>query len=152
MDNSASKPEAAITAAPITEPAPASMLPELHGVTPSDSIIEPRVLRLLRPRRSLGRRVTERLILGAAALLLYAALTLIPFEMPGSTVVLRGTIDPSEQIPSAETTAAIAAPASTPAAPSWLSPNLLYVAPWPPQSPVLPKAEVPLPLERPTRQ
>jgi len=107
---------------------------------------------MLRPRRSLGRRVTERLILGVAALLLYAAVTLIPFEMPRSTVVLRDTIDSNEQIPTADTTAAIAAPPSTPAAPSWLSPNLLYVPPWPPQSPVPPKAEVPLPLERPTRQ
>lgn len=155
MDNSGQPSNRATTptAGLRPEPAIASIVTESHGVTPSDSInVEWRLLRILHPRRSLGRRVAERLILGVAALLLYAGSTWIPFEAPQSMPILRGTIESGDQNLTAYSAAASADAPSTPVAPSWLSPDLFYMPAWPPPSPALPRAEVPSPLPRPTRQ
>jgi hypothetical protein len=133
--------------------APASV-PELPGVTRSEAVIavESRVLDTLRSaQRSAARRITERLTLGVAALALYAAWVWLPSEGPRETQVLRGTIRP-EGIAPPETTAAITAPASNLSPPPWFSPQLLYVPTWIPPPSDAPRAAVPLPLPRPTRQ
>jgi hypothetical protein len=129
-------------------------LPKLPGVTRLDAIVavEPRVLRVLRPvPRSIARRITERLMLGVAALALYAASVWVPPEGPREIQVLRGAIRPEEIAP-AESTGSITAPASKSTPPLWFSPQLLYVpTSMPPPSDPL-RAGVPLPLPRPTRQ
>jgi hypothetical protein len=128
-----------------------SILPELPGVTRSEAV-EPRVLDTLRSTpRSVARRITERLMLGGAALALYAAWVWLPSEGPRETQVLRGTIR-LEGIAPPETTAATTAPASNPSPPPWFSPQLLYVPTWmtPPADAL--RGGVPLPLPRPTRQ
>jgi hypothetical protein len=137
-----------------TVPASASIVPDLPGVTYSDSVIavEPRVSATLRsPPRSIVRRITERLILGVALLVLYAAWIWIPPETPRTTQVLRGTLEP-EEIVRPESTAAVTAPASKPTPPPWFSPQLLYVPTWMPAPPAAPRTQVPLPMARPAPQ
>jgi hypothetical protein len=137
-----------------TVPAAPSIVPELPGVTYSDSVIavEPRVSRALRsPPRSIARRITERLILGVALLALYAVWIWIPPETPRTTQVLRGTLEP-EEIVRPESTAAIKAPASKPTPPPWFSPQLLYVPAWMPAPLATPRAQVPLHMARPAPQ
>src|SRR5258708_33124147 len=111
MDSSAqtSEPASSDAPAPTIEPAAPSILPELPRLAYSDSIaVEPRVLRTLgHPRRSVARRVTERLVLGVAALVFFAALIWSPNEAP--TQVLRGTIGSPEEMPTGSSTAAIGA-------------------------------------------
>jgi hypothetical protein len=131
-----------------------SIVPELPGVARSEAVIaiEPRVLDTLRSApRSVARRITERLMLGVAALALYAAWVWLSSEGPRQTQVLRGTIRPEEIAPR-ETTAAITAPASNPSPPPWFSPQLFYVPSWMPPPSDAVRAGVPLPLPRPTRQ
>ena len=140
-------------ASPIDVAAP-SVMPELPRVTRSDAIIsvEPRVLRILLPApRSIGRRITERLILGVAALALCAAWIWLSPEAPRKPQVLRGTLEPEEIAP-AESTAAITAPESKPTPPPWFSPQLQYVPTWMPPPSAAPRSGVPLPMPRPTRQ
>jgi hypothetical protein len=132
-----------------------SIVPELPGVTYSDSVIavvDPSVSRTLRsPPRSVARRVTERLVLGLAALALYAAWIWILPDAARETPVLRGTTEPAEIVPDAST-ASIPARASQQTPPPWFSPQLLYIPTWmPPPSPS-PPAGVPLPMPRPSRQ
>jgi hypothetical protein len=112
----------------------ARVVPEFPSVTFSDAIafVEPRVLQELRPaRRSLARRITERLILGSAALASYAALVGLPAESPRAPQTLRGSLEVEENAP-AENTAAITAYGSRATPPPWFSPQLLYVPSWMP--------------------
>ena len=156
MDNSAqtSDPATAYTASSTAEQIAASAIGEVHAGPFSDSITTPpELLRVLRPPpRSLARRITERLLLGVAALLLYAGLTWIPFEASRPAAILRGSIESSQGTPAAESPVDFAAQPSKAEVPSWLSPNLLYVPAWSPPSPASPNAEVRLPLPRPTRE
>jgi hypothetical protein len=122
----------------VANPAAAStdvgVLRELPRVTFSDAItfVEPRVLQDLLPaRRSFARRITERLILGIAALASYAALVGLPTESPQAPQTLRGALE-TEKIAPAESTAAIAAYGSRATPPPWFSPQLLYVPSWTP--------------------
>jgi hypothetical protein len=134
------------------ESAAAPVPPKLPGVTRTDAIVapEPRVLRILRPApRSIVRRVTERLMLGVVALALYAAWFWSSLETTPETQVLRGTIRPDEIAPAGVT---IPTPAPQPNSPSWFSPQLLYVPTWTPAPSDAPRANVPLPTPRPTRQ
>jgi hypothetical protein len=139
MENStpASETVSSNPAVSIVEAAP-PIVPELPGLTPADSILaveEPEALRILRaPRRSIARRITERLILGVAALALYGAWAWIPDESPRATIspALRGTTGSPEVNAPTETTGAITAAASNPRPPSWFSPDILYVPSWAP--------------------
>ena len=154
MDNSPQAGELVIENPVEIGSAAPSIVPELPGVTRSEAVIavEPKVLDTRRSApRSAARRITERLMLGVAALALYAAWVWLPSEGPRETQVLRGTIRPGE-IASGETTAAITAPASNPSPLPWFSPQLLYIPTWmPPPSGAL-RGGVPLPLPRPSRQ
>jgi hypothetical protein len=138
-----------------TNAAAPSIVPELPGVTYSESVIaavDPTVSRTLRsPPRSVARRVTERLVLGVAALAFYVAWIWILPDAPRETPVLRGTTEPAEIVSDAST-ASISARASQQSPPPWFSPQLLYIPTWmPPPSPS-PSAGVPLPMPRPSRQ
>jgi hypothetical protein len=154
MDDSPQAIEVVSTSPAAISSAAPSIVPELPGVTRSEAVlaVEPRVLdTLCSAPRSVARRITERLMLGVAALALYAAWAWLPSEGPRETQVLRSTIRPEEIAPG-ETTAAITAAASNPSPPSWFSPQLLYVPTWmPPPADAL-RGGVPLPLPRPTRQ
>jgi hypothetical protein len=153
MDDSPQVGELVCADPPAIGSAAPSNVPELPGVTRSEAVIavEPRVLDTLRARRSVARRITERLMLGVAALALYAAWVWLPSEGPRETQVLRGAIRPEEFAP-AESTAAITAPVSNPTPPLWFSSQLLYVPTWMPARSGTPGADVPLPMPRPTRQ
>jgi hypothetical protein len=79
-----------------------------------------RVLRVLRPRRSVARQITERLILGVAALALFGAPVLItPYESPGTT-----SSPPVHSIEKSQDRVALGEPKaaiqSMPTMPNWL--------------------------------
>jgi hypothetical protein len=131
---------------PAASPTGVGVVPELPGVTFSDAITfaEPRVLQDLLPsRRSFARRITERLILGIAALASYAALVGLPTESPQVPQTLRGALEAQEIAP-AENTAAITAHGSRATPPPWFSPQLLYVPSWMPPSSAAPQLRAPL--------
>jgi hypothetical protein len=131
-----------------TDPTAPSIVPELPGVTYSDSVIavvEPIVSRTLRsPPRSVARRVAARFVLGVAASALYVAWIRTLSEAPRETPVLRGTTEPAKLEP-AVSTAAIPARALQQTPPPWFSPQLLYVPTWMPASSDAPRAGVPCP-------
>jgi hypothetical protein len=134
------------------DPAAPSIVPELPGLKLSDSIIaaEPRDLPArCPPQRPIARRITERLILGVAALALYGAWIWIPDGAHRTTPALRGRIGSPEEI-APKSTAAITAPEPK-AMPDWFSPQLLYMPTWTPPPSVPLRTEVPLPMPRPTR-
>jgi hypothetical protein len=137
---------------PAASPTDVGDVPELPSVTFSDAItfVEPRVLQDLLPaRRSFARRITERLILGIAALASYAALVGLPTESPHAPQTLRGALE-AEEIAPAESTAAITTYGSRVTPPPWFSPQLLYVPSWMPPPAGAPQLRAPLPAPRPT--
>jgi hypothetical protein len=144
-------------AAPTIEAAAPSIVPELPSITPADSIlaVERGSLRVLRaPRRSIARRITERLILGVAALILYGTWVWISYESPRATIspALRGTTEsPGVNAPT-KTTAAITTAASNPSPPSWFSPDILYIPSWTPPASSPARAEAPSSVAAPIRR
>jgi hypothetical protein len=127
-------------------------VPELPSLTFSDVItfVEPRFLRYLLPaRRSFSRRITERLILGIAALASYAALIWLPAEAPRAPQTLRGALEATEIAP-ADSTAAITSYGSRATPPPWFSPQLLYVPSWMPPPAGAPQLRAPLRAPRST--
>jgi hypothetical protein len=138
-----------------TDPTAPSIVPELPGVLYSESVIAvvaPSTSRTVRsPPRSVALRVTERFVLGVAALALYVAWIWVLPEAPRETPVLRPTTEPAEIVPDASTASIPArAPQQTP--PPWFSPQLLYIPTWMPTPSPSPPAGVPLPMPRPSRQ
>jgi hypothetical protein len=145
------------SAASIDAAAAPSIVPELPSITPADSIlaVDLESFPILRaPRRSMARRITERLILGVAALALYGTWVLIPDESPRATIspALRGTTGSPEVNSPTETTGAITTAASNPSPPSWFSPDILYVPSWTPPASSPARAEAPSSVAMPIRR
>jgi hypothetical protein len=141
------------------EAAAPSLAPELPILTAADSISadEPRVPRDLRPRRrSVARRIKERLVLGVAALALFGAWIWLAPESSYTTSAspLTDTDVPSGSIAAAEATAAISPVASNSTMPVWFSPETLRLPAvvLPPSAPSGADAAVPLPVPRPSPQ
>ncbi len=126
---------------PRREAADASVSPGLDEVAPV-SAVEPLVESSA--RRSVVRRVGERLALAVIALALVG----------GGLWMLGGRLDDARNPSSSRSAAESAEPAPDNAAdakaqqPSWYSPQMFYV---PPPTPVAPRADVPLPVPRPER-
>jgi hypothetical protein len=137
---------------PVAAPTDVGGVPELPSLTFSDVIafVEPRVLQGLLPaRRSFSRRITERLILGIAALASYAALVWLPAEAPRAPQTLRGALEAAEIAP-AESKAAMTSYGSRATPPPWFSPQLLYVPSWMLPPARTPQLRAPLPEPRST--
>jgi hypothetical protein len=98
------------------EPAPV----EARFAYPEPSIAVKRMARGSR-RRSVARRVTERLVLGVAALGLFAGVWMTPgFQDSNDAVSRPATSEAAEETPEIDTTALRSTE------PAWLSPEILY--------------------------
>jgi hypothetical protein len=136
-----------------------SLGPSIVPALPSDSrpegtiTVEPRVLRVLGPQpRSIARRISERLILGVAALALFGVWVWMAGQHPLTTnsSPLRGAIASPETVAPPEPVAAITNAESKSLMPAWFSPQLLYAPTMAPSPAASPREEVPVPIPRPT--
>ena len=119
-----------IAATSMLEAAAPSLAPELPIITAADSIgaDEPRASRGSRPRRrSVARRIKERLMLGVAAIALFGAWVWLPHESSYTTSAspLADTDGPSDAMAPAEATVATSPAESKSTMPVWFTPESL---------------------------